>query len=102
MSGRVIHKPERVHHCNPGVTYREITEADTRGEHGLPLGLVGHHFASPPDRLTHPPGTLWACDCGRVWEAWRPGDAAARGDVGSIWWRQLSRFQLWRMRRRAA
>jgi hypothetical protein len=48
-------------------------------------------------RQWDPPGTVWACDCGRTWVAFKdpyPGHLATR-------WRPEGGFERWRRERRA-
>lgn len=51
MTGRVLYKPPRKHSCSPGWT-------KTPQNHVVPV-------------YDARPGTLWECDCGTVWVAWR-------------------------------
>lgn len=93
VTGRVVASPDPGHRCNPGVIDRECPPEEAP--------FPGAVYAVIPDRWSHPPGTVWECDCGRSWVAWRPRGADASGQIGRIWWRREGRLRRWLRKRRA-
>lgn len=63
MSGRIIFRPEREHHCAPG--WKQRPPLEEGNPTGLPAGTV---TAIPPSASEFPVGCRWQCDdCGQVW-----------------------------------
>lgn len=81
MTGRIVQAAPPKHHCRPGVT-----EATT--------------YLKLPSRWSHPPGTVWECDCGRSYVAYRPPGADQSGQIGRIWWHRESKLRRWRRLRK--
>ena len=83
--GRVIERPEREHACSPGWT-------DGGPVKDIP-GLEGRRYAIPPTSYDYPKGTVWECECGKVWVSL---GAPAPQSPGFCDWRR----ETWRERRR--
>lgn len=84
-SGHVIARPEREHSCSPGWT-------DGGPVKDIP-GWEGKRYAVPPTAYDYPKGTVWRCECGKVWVS---RGAVAVNAPGSCYWRREN----WRERRR--
>lgn len=87
MSGQVISRPEREHVCSPGRTYG-LAESGP---------FVGQRYGIPPSAYDYPKGTLWECECGKVWVSRAPRP----GSPGLCDWRRETRRER-RRRKRAA
>lgn len=99
MSGQVVHQVVIPHACNPGWTWKPITE-DMPELHGL--GGVGGQYGVPPSPSDFPAGTVWACDCGQHWvslgepDPYSPGFCEWRKEtrrerrrrLGLRWWQR--------------
>lgn len=92
MSGRVVQSPPVEHHCNPGVTHAVA---------GPDSDIAGLTYAVLPDRYRYPPGSVWECECGRTYIAYRPWGADETGQIGRIRWRREGRWARRRRVRRA-
>jgi hypothetical protein len=86
VSGRVLGRPARLHHCRPGWTTR-----DAFG--GPPFFLPpGTKVAVPPAAHEYPAGTVWQCrECGRTWVSTGPMAPNAPGFIGFRPERRLER-----------
>ena len=87
MSGKVITTPEYGHTCSPGVTHKPTTDPML-----IEAGFTT--YADIPSQYSHPAGTVWECECGKVWVSKPPRWINAPGDVS---WR---REHWWERRRR--
>lgn len=87
MSGQVISRPEREHACSPGWTQGGPVE-----------GMPGYVRAIPPAAYDYPRGTVWECECGKVWVS---KGAPAPQSPGFCDWRRETRRER-RRRKRAA
>ena len=88
MSGQVISRPEREHACSPGWTYA-LAESGP---------FAGQRYGIPPSAHDCPKGTLWECECGKVWVSL---GARAPQSPGFCDWRRETRRER-RRRKRAA
>ena len=82
MSGQVISRPGREHSCSPGWTQGGPVEH-----------MPGKAYAIPPSAYDYPKGTVWECECGKVWVSL---GAPAPTSPGFCDWRR----ETWRERRR--
>ncbi len=89
MSGQVISRPEPEHACSPGWTY----STPVQSERALWLGTPPARVAYPPSAYDYPKGTIWECECGKVWVSL---GAPAPRSPGFCDWRR----ETWRERRR--
>lgn len=65
-AGHVVAAPPRKHSCSPGWTYSERGVTST----GISMPCEvppGYRIAFAPSAYAYPAGTVWECECGRVW-----------------------------------
>jgi hypothetical protein len=85
MSGRVISKPPREHHCRPGWTWKPCSH--DRSDY-MPCAWPAdepHSYGIPPTPWDYPKGTVWECDCGKRWVS---GGRLAPNAPGICTWRR--------------
>lgn len=67
MAGQVVAVPGQKHRCQP--PEEDLTKVVTIT---VPAGVRQEGAKPLQYHPQHAPGTLWECECGRWWRAWRP------------------------------
>lgn len=100
MSNRIVHRPEPSHECTPGwreASSKHVCAPDWCGE-SCPLEGTETTRKIRPDSISHPPGTVVECECGRTFVSYEP-PMPTRGMV-MVHRIEFRRERWWERRRR--